>query len=63
MIKEGRHTLCLSLVKEDCAAVHGTFEGVLHDGRNVSLRFADFFTFACRKSFRSRDTFFFVPLV
>ncbi|MEU8622505.1 nuclear transport factor 2 family protein [Streptomyces sp. NPDC048623] len=63
VIREGRHTLSTTLVHEDGAAVHGTFEGTLHDGRRVSLRFADFFTFSEAGTFRSRDTFFYAPLV
>ncbi|MET9173274.1 MULTISPECIES: nuclear transport factor 2 family protein [Streptomyces] len=63
VIKEGRHTLSTTLVHADGAAVHGTFEGTLHDGRTVSLRFADFFTFTDTGRFRSRDTFFYAPLV
>ncbi|SEG92232.1 Ketosteroid isomerase-related protein [Nonomuraea solani] len=63
VIKEGRHTLSTTLVKEEGAAVHGTFEGTLHDGREVSLAFADFFTFSASGAFRTRDTFFFAPLV
>lgn len=63
VIKEGRHTLSSHLVQGDDAAVHGTFEGVLNDGREVSLRFADFFVFSDMGAFRSRDTFFFAPLV
>ncbi|WP_149828653.1 nuclear transport factor 2 family protein [Streptomyces tailanensis] len=63
VIKEGRHALSTALVREDGAAVHGTFEGTLHDGRVVALRFADFFTFSASGAFRTRDTFFFVPLV
>lgn len=63
VIKEGRHTLSTTLVHEDGAAVHGTFEGTLHDGQTVSLRFADFFTFSTTGAFRSRDTFFYAPLV
>ncbi|MFD7612811.1 nuclear transport factor 2 family protein [Streptomyces sp. NPDC059828] len=63
VIKEGRHALSAALVQEDGAAVHGTFEGTLHNGREVSLRFADFFTFSADGAFRTRDTFFFAPLV
>ncbi|MDQ0792911.1 hypothetical protein [Streptomyces sp. B1I3] len=51
------------LVHEDAAAVYGTFEGTLQDERQVSLRFADFFTFSENGTFRSRDTFFFAPVV
>ncbi|WP_240137706.1 nuclear transport factor 2 family protein [Streptomyces sp. MUM 178J] len=63
VIKEGVHTVSTILVHEDGAAVHGTFEGTLHDERSVSLRFADFFTFSESGTFRSRDTFFFAPMV
>lgn len=63
VIKEGRHTVTTALVQEDAAAVHGTFEGTLNDGREVSLRFADFFTFSEDGVFSSRDTFFFAPMV
>ncbi|MEU5284516.1 nuclear transport factor 2 family protein [Streptomyces sp. NPDC020755] len=63
VIKTGRHALSTMLVQGDSAAVHGTFEGALHDGRAVALRFADFFTFSVNGAFRSRDTFFFAPLV
>ncbi|MGW2090190.1 nuclear transport factor 2 family protein [Streptomyces sp. NPDC001880] len=62
-IKEGRHALAATLVGEDGVAVHGTFDGTLHDGLEVSLRFADFFTFSADGTFRTRDTFFFAPLV
>ncbi|MEV0781237.1 nuclear transport factor 2 family protein [Streptomyces sp. NPDC050433] len=63
VIKEGRHALSSHLVQGDEGAVHGTFEGVLHDGREVSVRFADFFVFSDSGAFRSRDTFFFAPSV
>ncbi|GAA2258526.1 nuclear transport factor 2 family protein [Streptomyces atrovirens] len=63
VIKKGRHTLATVLMERDGAAVHGSFAGTLHDGSEVSLRFADFFTFSASGAFRTRDTFFFTPLV
>ncbi|WP_447041114.1 nuclear transport factor 2 family protein [Streptomyces sp. DSM 118878] len=63
VIKEGRHTVATLVLHGDDAAVHGEFRGALHDGREVDLRFADFFTFSDANTFRSRDTFFFTPMV
>src|SRR5829696_2984426 len=48
VIKEGAHTV--STVVAD-------------DGREVGLRFADFFTVTAEGRFSRRDTFFFAPLV
>jgi steroid Delta-isomerase len=63
VIREGRHTL--RRIVEDGAhvAVHGEFNGVLNDGREVGLRFSDFFEFAGDGRFSRRDTFFFAPMV
>lgn len=63
IIEKGRHTLSSAVIGGGEAAVHGTFEGVLKDGRQVTLRFADFFTFSGEGVFQSRDTFFFSPMV
>jgi ketosteroid isomerase-like protein len=63
IIEKGRHTLSSAVIGDGEAAVHGTFEGVLKDGRQVTLRFADFFTFSGEGVFQSRDTFFFAPMV
>jgi ketosteroid isomerase-like protein len=63
VIEQGRHTLSTAVMGDGEAAVHGTFEGVLKDGRQVNLRFADFFTFSGEGVFQSRDTFFFSPMV
>ncbi|MGW0880577.1 nuclear transport factor 2 family protein [Streptomyces sp. NPDC002671] len=63
VIKDGRHTLATVLMEKDSAAVQGSFAGTLHDGSKVSLRFADFFTFTASGAFRTRDSFFFTPLV
>jgi ketosteroid isomerase-like protein len=63
VIREGRHTVDKVVEGEDEVAVYGTFAGVLHDGRNVDLRFSDFFEFTEDGHFARRDTFFFAPLV
>lgn len=63
IIREGRHTLSAVVAADGQAAVHGEFNGVLHDGSRASVRFADFFQFDEDGRFRRRDTFFFVPQV
>jgi len=63
VIKEGAHTVSTVVADDDRIAVHGEFHGVLHDGREVGLRFADFFTVTAEGRFSRRDTFFFAPLV
>ncbi|MFD9700028.1 nuclear transport factor 2 family protein [Lentzea sp. NPDC059081] len=63
VIREGRHTVEKVVEGTEEVAVYGTFAGVLHDGRNVDLRFSDFFEFDEEGYFARRDTFFFAPLV
>ena len=63
VIREGRHTLSTLVATDDEIAVHGLFRGVLRDGTEVELRFADFFRMAPLGRIASRDTFFFVPAV
>jgi ketosteroid isomerase-like protein len=63
VIKEGRHTISAVVATGEDVAVHGEFHGVLHDGREVGLRFADFFIVTPDGRFSRRDTFFFAPLV
>jgi ketosteroid isomerase-like protein len=63
VIREGAHTIEKVVEGESDVAVHGSFEGVLHDGTEVSLRFSDFFEFTEDGHFSRRDTFFFAPLV
>jgi len=63
VIREGRHTLSAVVATGGDVAVHGEFHGVLRDGREVGLRFADFFTLTTDGRFSRRDTFFFAPLV
>lgn len=63
VIEKGRHSVRTAVVDGAEAAVHGDFTGVLKDGREVSLRFADFFVFNDDDVIQRRDTFFFTPLV
>nr|WP_062330524.1 nuclear transport factor 2 family protein [Herbidospora sakaeratensis] len=63
IIEHGRHTLDEVIAGPDRIAVSGAFAGRLKDGRNVDLRFADFFTFAPSGRFARRTTFFYTPLV
>lgn len=63
VIREGRHDLSTIVAHDREVAVHGEFNGVLHDGREVSLRFCDFFVLGPDESFTRRDTFFFAPMV
>lgn len=63
VIREGRHTVATTVAAGDDVAVHGVFEGVLHDDREVTLRFCDFFVLESDGRFSRRDTFFFAPLV
>jgi steroid Delta-isomerase len=63
IILEGSHTLTKIVVCERDVAVHGEFAGLLRDGRQVRLRFADFFSLTPDGLFENRETFFFTPLV
>lgn len=63
VIREGKHTVTTVVRQGDRVAVNGEFNGVLHDGRTASLRFADFFELDAEGRFTRRDTFFFAPLV
>ncbi|MEU5302978.1 nuclear transport factor 2 family protein [Streptomyces noursei] len=64
IIARGRHTVTSLLVEGERSAVTGVFEGVLKDGSEVSLEFADFFVHRDDdQCFRQRDTYFFAPLV
>jgi steroid Delta-isomerase len=62
VIEEGRHSVTSLLSNGDEIAVEGTFAGRLRDGREVNLRFADFFSLEGRLIAR-RDTYFDAPLV
>ncbi|HEX6355793.1 nuclear transport factor 2 family protein [Actinophytocola sp.] len=63
VIREGRHQVSTVVHEGAQVAVHGEFVGVLLDGRDVHLRFADFFQMSPEGRFSRRDTFFFAPLV
>jgi ketosteroid isomerase-like protein len=63
VIDAGAHTLTRIVADGYDVAVNGEFAGVLRDGRQVRLRFADFFTLTPDLAFERRDTFFFAPLV
>lgn len=62
VIEHGRHTVTSLDASDDRVCVEGTFRGTLRDGRDASLRFADFFSFAGPRIIR-RDTYFDAPLV
>jgi steroid delta-isomerase len=62
IIGAGTHTID-SVVSSGCeVAVRGQFNGLLRDGRHVTLRFADFFVLTPEMTFAHRETFFFAPL-
>lgn len=63
VIASGRHEVDALVADADTVAVHGRFVGVLKDGSDACLRFADFYTFDEQGRFATRDTFFFAPLV
>lgn len=63
VIDEGEHTVQTVVAEGDCVAVSGRFHGTLRDGREVRIRFADFFVTTDDGRFARRDTFFFAPLV
>ncbi|MFF2331561.1 MULTISPECIES: nuclear transport factor 2 family protein [unclassified Streptomyces] len=63
VISSGHHTVTTMVLSGSQAAVNGEFSGSLRDGREVSLRFADFFAIGPEGRFCRRDTFFFAPMV
>lgn len=62
VIESGRHTISRTVEGRDCVAVEGRFEGRLKDGRDVSLRFADFFELDGER-IGGRRTYFYAALV
>ncbi|MFE1948813.1 nuclear transport factor 2 family protein [Streptomyces massasporeus] len=62
-IRAGRHYLTTLLTDGHTVGVFGEFQGELHDGTPVHLRFADSFTVRPDGLFADRDTYFFAPLV
>lgn len=63
VIEKGEHPLSSMIVDHERIALNGDFVGMLKDGTNVELRFADFFTVDGDGRFSSRATFFFAPMV
>ena len=63
VIAKGAHAVTAIVAAGRDVAVQGEFSGVLRDGRETSLRFADFFSFGADGLIARRDTFFFTPLV
>ncbi|MFD8803168.1 nuclear transport factor 2 family protein [Streptomyces atroolivaceus] len=63
VIESGKHSLRGVAAEKELIAVHGDFEGRLKDGKDVCVRFADFFQVAQDGLFRRRDTYFFSPQV
>ncbi|MDL4818700.1 nuclear transport factor 2 family protein [Actinomadura opuntiae] len=62
VIAGGRHTLDRVVASTPQIAVTGSFEGVLKDGSETRVRFADFFVLDGPRIVQ-RDTYFFAPLV
>ncbi|MFE9363417.1 nuclear transport factor 2 family protein [Streptomyces sp. NPDC006978] len=63
VIDSGSHTVLKLVVSSLDAAVEGEFRGRLKDGREVDLRFADFFRLNGELLIEMRNTYFFAPLV
>ncbi|MCX5340141.1 nuclear transport factor 2 family protein [Streptomyces atratus] len=63
VIESGKHSLRGVVANKELIAVHGDFEGRLENGKDVCVRFADFFQVAQDGLFRRRDTYFFSPQV
>ncbi|MCF3122468.1 nuclear transport factor 2 family protein [Streptomyces arenae] len=63
VIESGKHALREIVVDGELIAVHGDFEGRLKNGKDVAVRFADFFRVGPDGRFRRRDTYFFSPQV
>nr|WP_269328290.1 nuclear transport factor 2 family protein [Kineosporia mesophila] len=64
VIVSGRHTISDALAGPGgSVAVRGRFAGLLRDGQDVDIEFADFFVLDGENRFRERETFFFTPLV
>ena len=59
VIKSGTHTLEEVIVNGLHAASRGNFKGVLKDGSEVHVGFADFFEFTPEGTIQNRVTYFF----
>jgi len=62
VIVAGRHHIDRTVEDDRGVAVEGRFEGRLKDGREVALRFADFFQVE-QGCITGRRTYFYAPLV
>ena len=62
VIAEGKHTITTVVEQGTLCAVEGGFEGVLKSGKQVSIRFSDFFEMAGDVIARRRS-YFFTPSV
>lgn len=62
VIASGRHTITNLVCDGARVAVEGTFSGVLKDGSQSEVRFADFYRFG-GALFTHRITYFYAPLV
>lgn len=62
VIESGSHSLETVIASDNLVAVEGSFSGVLRDGRDVTIRFAEFFEIEDSKFLRRRS-YFFVPSV
>ncbi|MEV4020897.1 nuclear transport factor 2 family protein [Nonomuraea angiospora] len=63
VIADGCHRIGITVAEDNRVAAYGDFIGTLKDGRQVELRFADFFELTPAGRFSRRDTFFFSPAV
>lgn len=63
VIESGRHSVTSLLIDGDEAFVRGEFNGVLKDGSDTHLEFADFFRFGAGERIAYRQTYFYAPLV
>jgi steroid Delta-isomerase len=62
-IEDGRHTLTGVVVKGRQAATEGTFRGSMRDGEEVSVGFAEFWSFTAANLAVKRTTYFFTASV
>ncbi|MER6029506.1 nuclear transport factor 2 family protein [Streptomyces sp. NPDC001851] len=63
VIAGGTHRITSAVVEGDRVAVRGVFGGVLKNGCEVAVEFADFFELNEDRRFARRETYFFAPLV
>lgn len=63
VIDRGTHDILQCVSAANHAAVQGRFHGQLRDGRQVDLRFADFFELTQRGLIGRRCTYFYEPAV